>query len=772
MRALVAIVVCLGLIFSLNLAHGDEGPEPGLNPNVVSLLGPIKNLLSGRVGLIVEGLDPLMLNDPKKAGRQDGIGSSPFSGVGLQAPGPAGLVPFRSPAPAFSRGILVTRDLGTIPFQTEPSLAVDPNDPDHLILGVIDYNFPSLVNYVSQDGGASWEGPFPVPYPAEDLASAGDPVVVIDRKGTAHYASISLDVEEFSIGPTLLVALVSGIAVSSSEDGGFTWSRTTPTARSTLVSRDLAQDQLGRIRGTILLSFLDKPWMTVGPHHLDEDRDVIYVTYTDFTQEFEIGWIGELPFLTDPALITSIQMVKSEDSGRTWSEPIAVSPLVRRISGEVDQPADAPGQAAGTKRVVQGSQPLVAADGTLYVAWFDSTDDDTMEGLGEIYVARSEDGGKTFLPPIRASVFNEIGFRPRTASFRNWASSFPQIGLGSDGELYMVYSSRPSGKPRDDADVYFVRSLDEGETWSDPLRLNGDETSSLQFFPSLAVDPKGNLHAMWGDTRDDPSGLRYHIYYTTSEDGGETWGFELEDLGLKERDARVSDFASNPNHAFPGGRFLGDYFSIQATEEDVYMVWADARLGEFGGVNQKIAFARRRPVPSPEVFLNPPAGPGGQEVTLQGFGFQPDMNIFIRVGGVLVSTDRTNQEGRFTAPVFIPISGEGGHAVDVFDDSGNVATSSFFMEFGFDSIQDQQKELIKHLEALTGIPLPASDDPTPNNSTGTTSNPGSGALGDSGSTPWGIWAWAIGASAVALVAAAAVLVIWRRNTYGYRRWYT
>ena len=165
-------------------------------------------------------------------------------------------MPFRSPAPAFSRGILVTRDLGGAPFQTEPSLAVDPNDPDHLILGVIDYNFPSLVNYVSQDGGASWEGPFSVPYPADDLASAGDPVVAIGRDGTAHYASISLDVEEFSIGPTLLVALVSGIGVSSSEDGGFTWSRTTRSARSTLVSRDLAQDQLGRIRGTILLLVL------------------------------------------------------------------------------------------------------------------------------------------------------------------------------------------------------------------------------------------------------------------------------------------------------------------------------------------------------------------------------------------------------------------------------------------------------------------------------------------------------------------------------------
>ena len=70
-----------------------------------------------------------------------------------------------------------------------------------------------------------------------------------------------------------------------------------------------------------------------------------------------------------------------------------------------------------------------------------------------------------------------------------------------------------------------------------------------------------------------------------------------------------------------------------------------------------------------------------------------------------VATERTNELGRFTSQVFIPISGEGAHAIDVFDDSGNAATSSFFMEFGFDNVQETQQllaERIQNLEARIG----------------------------------------------------------------------
>jgi len=196
-----------------------------------------------------------------------------------------------------------------------------------------------------------------------------------------------------------------------------------------------------------------------------------------------------------------------------------------------------------------------------------------------------------------------------------------------------------------------------------------------------------------GDTRDDRSQLRYHIYYTRSEDRGENWGFEIKEQNLKSGDVRVTDFPSNPNKGFPGGQFIGDYFSIRATDEDVYMLWADSRLGEFGGFNQKIGFARLRSLRQPEIFASPSAGPGGQSVTLQGFNFQPDSTIFVLLGDGVIASTRSNLEGRFTTTFYMPVTGEGPQNLRVVDASGNLASGSFFTEFGFNNVQTLLRQL-------------------------------------------------------------------------------
>jgi hypothetical protein len=205
---------------------------------------------------------------------------------------------------------------------------------------------------------------------------------------------------------------------------------------------------------------------------------------------------------------------------------------------------------------------------------------------------------------------------------------------------------------------------------------------------------------MWGDTRDSPNQARYHIYYTSSDDQGETFGFVNEELDLTAGDTRVTDFASNPNYAFPSGLFIGDYFSIDATDEDVAMAWADSRLGEFGPMNQKIAFARMEAVSSPEIFISPPAGPAGQEVTLQGFDFQPDMGVFVQLGDSTISQLRTDLDGGFTARIFMPITSEGSQTITAFDESGNAASTSYFTEFGFGTIAEQLEDLDARLDEV------------------------------------------------------------------------
>jgi hypothetical protein len=295
---------------------------------------------------------------------------------------------------------------------------------------------------------------------------------------------------------------------------------------------------------------------------------------------------------------------------------------------------------------------------------------------------------------------NEIPFRPRNGFFRYWSSAFPKLASAKNGDLYMVYTARPPEKPRDDGDIYMIKSTDKGVTWTKPLRLNDDQGTALQFFPEITVGPDDVVHVMWADMRDDPSQVRYNIYYTRSTDGGKTWGFEDKSLGYTAKDTRVTDFGSNPNRGFPGGQFIGDYMGIAASSTDVYMVWPDTRLAEFGGVNQKIGFARQRAIKAPDIFLSPSSGAGGQNVTIQGFNFQPQMNIVIQLQDSVIASARTNPDGRFTASVYMPITGEGAQSLNVYDESGNFASSSYYTDFGFGSIQKLYQGLLDAVQKL------------------------------------------------------------------------
>ncbi|MEE8440617.1 MAG: hypothetical protein V3S41_02755, partial [Spirochaetia bacterium] len=234
----ITVLLVLALMTSLTAGLVAQDPTAGIEirkgggPPNLGLLELMKNVLSGRAWLILEGLDPGLRRRPgwDSLTRMDwrALGSD-FSASGVSTLLPAMqsaggfLVPFRSPAPAFSRDILISRDFSSSTIQTEPHLAVHPDDPDHIVVGMIDYNFPSTTSYVTLDGGVSWEGPYQAGYLPDDRVSGGDPVVAFDRDGQVYMTSISIGVEEFTVGPVFTSTLVSSIAVSQSGDGGFTW---------------------------------------------------------------------------------------------------------------------------------------------------------------------------------------------------------------------------------------------------------------------------------------------------------------------------------------------------------------------------------------------------------------------------------------------------------------------------------------------------------------------------------------------------------------------
>ena len=752
----LALVAMLAPLLGATVLAQDEpmkAEEPGeeISPRAAQLLAPISEFLSGSSYLIAEGLDPRVFDTPE-ADALMGYGQAPNTGS-FAAAVTNQQVPFRNAAPAFSRNVILTNQLGYAPYQTEPHLAVDPLDPEHLVAGVIDYNFGGAAAYVSFDGGETWEGPKPVRYFRDDVSAGGDPVVTFDREGNVYIAQISVGVQDFRVGGLASASLVSTLAVAKSLDGGLNWEEPTAGATSRILTSEIADDG-GRARGEVTIPFLDKEWIAAGPDPANPENDLIHMTYTEFRSRYRVIYADEVPFLSTILTESIIKSVTSADGGITWSDPVDVSPTVffsegggnpeeegggagseglgdaalpappfpARQAGQAEQ-ADEGGQDEESARVVQGSQPAVLSDGTVVVAYHDTTDDGFQKGLATLMVSFSDDGGQTFSEPAQAAVFQEVPGRPRTATFRLGGSGFPQIAVGPEDEVYLAHTRLPADKTLDDGDVYLVRSLDRGATWDDAVRLNGDDTVRAQFYTSIDVSEDGVVHAMWGDMRDDPNEVRYHIYYTRSSDQGATWGFEAGEQGIAAPDTRVSDYASNSLKAFVQGRFIGDYFSLAANTEDVYMVWADSRLGEYGGPNQQIAFARQTAIRNPEIFLNPPQGVAGRDITIQGFGFYPNSDIIITIGGVIASTLRSDAAGQFQATIYTPLTGEGARNVAAYDPTGNVAVATFFTEFGFDSLQrsqqsidDQLAALQAQVEALGGMPSAspvAASSPTP-----------------------------------------------------------
>jgi len=90
-------------------------------------------------------------------------------------------------------------------------------------------------------------------------------------------------------------------------------------------------------------------------------------------------------------------------------------------------------------------------------------------------------------------------------------SNLPSIA--TDGRvLHLVWSDNRSGN----YEIYYKKSVDNGRTWTEDKRLTNSQ--SHKAIPKIICF--GNvLHIVWEDMRDGSS----QVYYKRSEDGGETW---------------------------------------------------------------------------------------------------------------------------------------------------------------------------------------------------------------------------------------------------------
>lgn len=124
----------------------------------------------------------------------------------------------------------------------------------------------------------------------------------------------------------------------------------------------------------------------------------------------------------------------------------------------------------------------------------------------------------------------------------------------------------------DPADVMFSRSTNGGTTWSTPICINDDpSTSNYQWLATMSVAPGGRIDAVWLDTRDAPIGHLYYsaLYYSYSMDQGVTWS-------VNEKLSESFD----PSVGYPQQQKMGDYFDMQSDDNGAHLAWANTLNNE------------------------------------------------------------------------------------------------------------------------------------------------------------------------------------------------
>jgi len=381
----------------------------------------------------------------------------------------------------------------TLP-QNEPSVALDPSNPQHLVAGANDQLSTGanwLAVYASSDGGLSWtNGLIPNTGPLAIFHEASDPAVSFSENGTLYYSGVAFNILRGN-------AVAGTVFVSKSIDDGSSFPLTTIVASGS--------SKIGGI-------FNDKPYLGV-----DETTGLfagrVYVSWTRFTSSTTsdimiayssdsgrsfsspvkvsnsllnqgslpvVGPSGELYVVWNDLSNRQIMEAKSTDGGVSFSSPVVVSSYV-------PLPSPLPNSFFRVN-----SNPAAAADdtsGNVYVAW-----GDYRSGNAEILSSRSLDGGATWSKPIRVN--------DDTTTNDHF---FPWMTV-SHGLLSIVFYDRRLDPGNRLIDVFYAESADGGATFSPNLRVTDQpsDPGSLNFIGDyIGIASNGTLaHPVWTDLRD------------------------------------------------------------------------------------------------------------------------------------------------------------------------------------------------------------------------------------------------------------------------------
>jgi hypothetical protein len=122
---------------------------------------------------------------------------------------------------------------------------------------------------------------------------------------------------------------------------------------------------------------------------------------------------------------------------------------------------------------------------------------------GLLWFSRSTDSGASFSRPQRIVALA----KPARA---------PSVAVGPDGAVYLAWTTGED----EAADIHLAKSTDGGRSFSAPRVVAPSKGYSDA--PKLGIDAGGTLHLVYAESQGGPFD-RYHVRYTRSMDGGRTF---------------------------------------------------------------------------------------------------------------------------------------------------------------------------------------------------------------------------------------------------------
>lgn len=145
--------------------------------------------------------------------------------------------------------------------------------------------------------------------------------------------------------------------------------------------------------------------------------------------------------------------------------------------------------------------------GDVFILWQEIVFSGGSHG-GDIFFARSSDGGASFSTPMNLS--SSIGGDGKGRINKDiWHNGSLDLAIGRNGALYAAWTEY-------DGPLWFSRSQNRGESFSKPMLLAGSGNASPARAPALAVGPDDTLYLAWTIGEDKTADIRI----ATSTDGG------------------------------------------------------------------------------------------------------------------------------------------------------------------------------------------------------------------------------------------------------------